>query len=177
MATKTKSKKPARKASAAQAKTHRKTASAAAQMGQVFYPSFGAGSNSQTMEKLMNNSKQHFEKFSTDAASLGKEQVEACTRAGSIFWKGCEDIMKTCMTYAQDSAEKQSQFMKKALGSKTLNEWTEVSNEIAQESFNDFMAGMTRISELGVKTCTDCLEPINDQFSKSMKKAAETAAA
>ena len=92
--------------------------------------------------------------------------------SGTIFAKGFEDLFRTSMTLAQSSAEKQAQFVKEAMAVKSLNEFTDVQNKIAQASFDDFMANATKISELGTKLMTEASEPINTQVNKAKKAAA-----
>lgn len=129
------------------------------------------------MESLMNAQKAPFDKISQDAASTVRDCAEACSRSGSILWKGYENLMKACMSITQDCVEKQTALLKKALSSKTLHDFTEIQNEAAQENFNDIMSGTTKVSEMCIKICTESFEPINDQISKSVKKASENMAA
>lgn len=125
----------------------------------------------------MTQSKNQMDKLAHEAANASRENIEACIKSGSILMKGCEDIMRTAISIAQSSAEKQSRFIKEALGSKTLNEWAEVQNRIAQSNFDDFMSGATKISELSVKVLTQAVEPVNDQASKVIQKASSAMAA
>ncbi|MCD8520110.1 MAG: phasin family protein [Alphaproteobacteria bacterium] len=125
----------------------------------------------------MTQSKNQMEKMAQDAASFGREGVEAYIKSSTLWMKGCEDIMRTAMSLAQSSAEKQGKFVKEALSSKTLNEWAEVQNKIAQNNFDDFMAGATKLSELSVKVLSECTEPVNSQASKAVKKVTEAMAA
>ena len=67
--------------------------------------------------------------------------------------------------------------MKKLISSKTINEFSDAQNKIAQTSFDDFMSGATKISEMGVKILTEAIEPINDQVAKSVQKATDAVAA
>lgn len=129
------------------------------------------------MEKMMTQGKSQFDKLAKDANDAGREGFEAFIKSGTIFARGLEDIIRTSMALAQDSAEKQTQFLKEAMSSKTLNEWTEAQNKIAQANFDDFMAGATKISELSVKVLSEASEPINEQLSKGIKKATESLAA
>lgn len=131
----------------------------------------------QTMEKLMTQSKSQMDKMAHDAANFSRDGIEACIKSSSLWMKGCEDIMRTAMSLAQSSAEKQGKFVKEALASKTLNEWAEIQNKIAQTNFDDFMAGATKISELSVKILSECAEPVNNQASKAVRKVTETLAA
>lgn len=131
----------------------------------------------QTMEKLMNQSKSQMEKMTQDATNMGRESVEACIKSSSLWMKGCEDLMRTAMSLAQTSAEKQGKYLKEALSSKTLNELAEVQNKIAQSQLDDLMSGATKISEKYVKVLSECVEPINAQASKAVKKVTEAMAA
>ncbi len=129
------------------------------------------------METLMTNAPFQFDKMTQEAANMGQAQMEAAMKSSGTFMKGMEDMMKTCMEMMQDSTEKSTEAMKSMMACKTLNEYTEAQNKIAQASFDDFMAGATKLSEMSVKICTEACEPLNDQMTKAMKKASETMAA
>lgn len=116
-----------------------------------------------------------FEKIAQDATDFSREGFEAFQKSIQILAKGSEEMWKTAMSIAQDSAEKQQKYMKDAMGTKTLNEWADMQNKIAQTQFDDFMAGATKISELGVRTLTECSEPMNQQMTKAMNKANKAA--
>lgn len=125
---------------------------------------------------MMNNNKQ-FEKIAQDAAVLGQDQMDAMMKSSTIFAKGMEDILKTCMEIAQEAGEKSQSAAKTVMSCKTLNEFTDVQTKLAQASFDEFMTNATRISEKAVKLCTDAFEPINDQMGRSIKRATDTMAA
>ncbi len=125
---------------------------------------------------MLNNNKQ-FEKIAQDAAVLGQDQVDAMMKSSTIFAKGLEDIMKTCMEIAQEAGEKSQSAAKTVMACKTLNEFTDIQTKLAQASFDEFMTNATRISEKAVKVCTDAFEPINDQMGKTIKRATDTMAA
>jgi phasin family protein len=131
----------------------------------------------QAMETIMTQGKTQFEKIAQDANDFGREGYEAFIKSSTVFARGFEEILKASATLAQTAAEKQSQFIKDALSSKTLNEWTEVQNKIAQENFDDFLSGATKLSEMSVKVITEAVEPLNKQLGKSMKKATDSMAA
>lgn len=125
----------------------------------------------------MLNGNNQFDQFAQQAAAAGQDQMEAFVKSSTIFAKGMENIFKTCMAMAQDSGEKGSEAAKALMGCKTINEFTEAQNKLAQASFDEFMAGATKISEMSVKVATDSFEPINTQMSKNIKKATEAVAA
>ena len=131
----------------------------------------------ETMETVMTQGKTQFDKLAKEAANESQKHAEAVAKAGNILFKGAEDYLKTYVTFAQKSAEKSQEAVKAILGCKTLNEFTETQNKLAQEGFDDFMSGFTKLSEISVKVATDAFEPINDQLSKSIKKATDTLAA
>lgn len=118
-----------------------------------------------------------FGKIAEDATKGGKEQIDSFMKAGNIIMKGVEDITKACMSWTQDSAEKNSQALKALMSCKTVNEYAEAQNKWAQQSFDDFMAGATKLSELSVKIASDAFEPINDQLGKCVRKATDSMAA
>lgn len=143
-------------------------------------PVFKAMRNTETtkiMEKLMTDTKAQYEKITNEAAASGKEGFDAILKSTNIWMKGSEDLFKTYMSFAQDTASKNSEAFKTLLSCKNLNELTEVQNKLAQESFDGFMAGATKLSELSVKLATEALEPINDQVSKTIRKATDSVAA
>lgn len=122
------------------------------------------------------NNKQ-FDQFTQDAAVMGQAQVDAIVKSTTIFTKGMEDIMKTCMEIAQEAGEKSQAAAKSVMSCKTINEFADVQTKLAQASFDEFMTNATKISEKGVKLCTDAMEPINDQMGKAIKKASDAMAA
>lgn len=129
------------------------------------------------MSKAAKNTQTQFDNLAHEAANYSREQMDAVAKSGAILTKGLEEIMKTCVALCQVNAEKGSEAFKSMLACKTLDEVTSTQNKFAQQSFDDFMAGATKISEIGVKCATECLEPINDQFNKTIKKASESMAA
>lgn len=133
------------------------------------------------MAKSTNNSNSNinvpFDSFAKEAAEISRDYSEACVKSGTIFMKGMEDFVGVVMALAQSSAEKQAQFIKEAMSSKTINEFAEVQNKIAQANFDDFMAGATKLTEISTKLITESAEPVNAQIGKAIKKASQSLAA
>ncbi len=151
----------------------RKSVPSATNILEGFFPQ----KNNETMEKIMSQSKSQMDKIAQDASALSRESFEAFTKSSSIFTKGFEEITRTVMALAQGAAEKQTQFMNKALSSKTLNEWAEAQNKMSQASLDDMMSAAAKLAEMSVKVLTESAEPINEQLSKSVRKARESMAA
>ena len=118
-----------------------------------------------------------FDQLAQEATEASREGFEAFVKSGTIFAKGFEDWMKVAANISQDVAEKQAEFAKQLMSSKTLNEFTETQNKIAQANFDQFMAGATKLSEMSVKVLSEGSEPINSQLNKTMQKANKAMAA
>lgn len=118
-----------------------------------------------------------FDKMAKETADFGRECSEACAKANAILVKGMEEIMGAVASIAQSSAEKQAKFAKEAMSSKTINEFAEIQNKIAQTSFDDFMSSFTKLSEMSVKVLTEGAEPMNAQIVKAIQRATDTMAA
>ena len=129
------------------------------------------------METNMFKGNAQMDKMAQDATMFSQDYVDGLVKSTTIFAKGMEDIIKTCMEICQDAGEKGQNAAKSVMACKTLNEFTDVQTRLAQSSFDEFMTNATRLSEKAVKICTDCMEPINDQMGKSMKRANDSMAA
>ncbi len=129
------------------------------------------------MENIMTKQPFQFDQIAQDAANQSREGLEAFVKSGEIFAKGFEELVKTATSMTQSAAEKQAEYTKQLMGSKTLNEYAEAQNKIAQSNFDQFMAGATQLSEMGVKVLSEASEPLNEQMTKTMAKANKTMAA
>lgn len=118
----------------------------------------------------MTQSTTQFDKLAKDATTAGRESFEAFTKSYSILTKGCENIIRTSVELSQNAAEKQAAYAKQALSCKTINEFAEIQNKIAQSNFDDFMSGMTKLSEISTKILTESAEPLNEQINKTVQK-------
>ena len=125
-------------------------------------------------ENIMTQGQAQFDQFTKEAASLNQEGIDAFVKSGTIFAKGFESLIKETINFAQASAEKQMQLAKDAMTSKTINECVDAQNKLAQASFDDFMSGTTKITELGVKVFSEAVEPINDQIQKSVQNSGQS---
>lgn len=122
-----------------------------------------------TMERTMIQGNAQMDKLTKEAQNFSRDNVEAFVKASNVWAKGCEDILREALSWSQDTAEKQSGYVKQAMNCKTVNEWTEVQSKIAQAGFDDFMAGVTRFSELSAKVFSEASEPLAAQAYKARK--------
>ena len=131
----------------------------------------------QNMESMMTQTKNQFDQLTKEASNVSRESFDVFSKSGAIFAKGFEEIIRESMAFAQNTAEKQMQFAKEAMSVKSVNEWSDVQNKIAQANFDDFMSSATKLSELGVKVLSDAVEPINEHVTKTVQKAGDAVAA
>ncbi len=141
------------------------------------FANFAAPQSLESMEKIMSTSKNHFEKIKSDATATSRQGLEACAKSGTILAQGVEQYIKTFVTLAQASAERQSEAFKQLLACKTLNEVTEAQNKLAQDNFEELMQTATKLSEISIKIATEVFEPISNEVTKTVKKASESLAA
>ena len=118
-----------------------------------------------------------FDKIMKETSDFSAQYSDAYSKSSAIVMKGFEDIMGTMMSLAQDTAEKQASYMREAMSVKTINEFAEVQNKVAQANFDDFMSGVTKISEISAKILTESVEPVNEQMTKALQKATQAMAA
>jgi len=132
-----------------------------------------APKNAYSMDQFANGGMKQVE----DMMSMGKESADAWMQCGTIFAKGMEEMMKACMGRAQSAGEKNADVVKSLMACKTINEFAETQNRIAQGTFEEAMSAGAQISEMSVKMMMEAFEPINKQMSTAMKKANDKIAA
>lgn len=142
-------------------------------------PSFGGSFDS--MESMMTNYKDQYEKMAekmTEGAPAAmRESIESCMKSSATFAKGAEQMMKAMAEAAQESAQRNSEAIKALMATRTLNEFAEAQNKLAQENFDETMSAVTKMSEMTIKLLTDAFEPINGQMTKAMTAAMKKNAA
>lgn len=132
---------------------------------------------SQIMEPFMPNNSAQFDQFSNDAMQAIKEGNDAFTKSSNIMFKGFENYIKAFSNVVQETTDKSTAAFKEISQCKTLNEFTETQNVLAQKALEDLISNSTKLSELSVKICSESFEPINEHFTKTYKKASEKMAA
>lgn len=122
----------------------------------------------ETMETTMNNFKDQYEKFTGDASASVREGVDTLSKSSATFAKGAEQILKTIAEVAQESSQRNAEAVKSLMASRTLNEFAEAQNKLAQQNFDEAMSTITKLSEMTIKLCSEAFEPINGQMTKAM---------
>lgn len=133
------------------------------------------GGSFETMETTMTNFKNQYEKISSEATSSVRESVENLSKSSATFAKGAEQILKTIAEAAQGSSQRNAEAVKALMATRTLNEFAEAQNKLAQQNFEEAMSTMTKLSEMTIKLCSEAFEPINGQMTKAMTSAMSAA--
>ncbi|MEO0392320.1 MAG: phasin family protein [Pseudomonadota bacterium] len=105
-----------------------------------------------------------------DFQTMGKDNVEAMVQSTKILTKGMEDLTKAFFDLAQTSMEQSVSASQAMMKAKSLKEVTDLQNDLAKKSFDQFVAEGTKLSELSIKVANDAAEPlasrVNDVVSK-----------
>jgi len=123
----------------------------------------------------MKNTTQQFDAYTKEAVDFARQNMDAAKKSGEIFVNGFEGIMKASMEMMRSAAEKQASYVQDSMSSKTVNEFTDIQGKLMQSSFDDFMEGVTKISEMTVKTLSDASEPMNEQLNKAVNSVNKAA--
>lgn len=127
----------------------------------------------ESMESMMTNYKDQYE----TATAAMQQNIEACIKTSTTFAKGAEQLIKTVSELAQESTQRNSEAVKSLMATRTLNEFAEAQNKLAQSNFDEAMSAATKLSEMTIKLYTEAFEPLNGQMTKAMKKVSESMAA
>jgi len=82
---------------------------------------------------------------------------------------GAANMMKELSSMGESAREKQAATMKQLMSCKNMNDITEITTKISQETMEDTMSMATKLSESTIKLCMDSAEPLNDTMSKTMQ--------
>ncbi len=125
----------------------------------------------------MSKSSNPLDQMIKNSTAFSNQYSDACTKSSAILMKGLEDIVGTATSLIQNSTEKQTKFVKQVMNIKDINQFAEIQGKIVQESLDDLISGITKISELSVKVISDSSEPLNAELNKAVKKATSSMAA
>lgn len=105
-----------------------------------------------------------------DIQAIGKDNVEAFVQSSKILTKGMEDLTKAFFDLAQNSMEQSVSASQAMMKAKSLKEVTELQNDLAKKSFDQFVAEGTKLSELSIKVANDAAEPLTSRVNEVVSK-------
>lgn len=110
-----------------------------------------------------------------DISQSGKDNVEAIVKSSQILAKAAEELNKAISTFAQSSLELNVQAGQALLGAKSLQDLVEVQQELARSSFDHFISGSSKISDMAMKVTNEALEPIQARVNHTVEKLSKAA--
>ena len=150
--------------------SQKKTNGGAQKTAQAGVEAFGQG-----YEQFVAVTQEQVEKFLPGAGKgldeftkLGKDNMDAAIEAGTIAAKGFEAIGKEVTDFNKMLFEAGVANAQAMMGIKTVQEAMELQTGFARNSFDEFVAKGTKISEMSVKVAQDVAEPVNARFTATV---------
>ena len=108
-----------------------------------------------------------FEEFQ----SFGKEGFEAYVASSTALTKGLQSLAQETADYSRKAFEKSNEAFEKATAAKSLDKALEVQQAYAKESYEAFVAQMTKMGELYVAAAKEAYKPFESSFAAFGVKA------
>lgn len=112
-----------------------------------------------------------------EAASFGKDNVDACVQSGTLFAKGFESLSKELMTLAQSTAEANVATAQAFFGAKTLREVIDLQTEFSRRRFDSLVAESAKLTDLSLTLAHESIEPIQARLNATVEKLLKPIAA
>ena len=112
-----------------------------------------------------------------EAASFGKDNVDACVQSGTLFAKGFESLSKELMTLAQSTAEANVATAQAFFGAKTLREVIDLQTEFSRSRFDSLVTESAKLTELSLTLAHESIEPIQARLNATVEKLLKPIAA
>ncbi|HEY9538264.1 MAG TPA: phasin family protein [Kiloniellaceae bacterium] len=112
-----------------------------------------------------------------DAASFGKENVDACVLSGTVFAKGVESVGQELMSIAQSAVEANIAATKALLGAKSVRELVDLQTEFSRSRFESLLAESAKLTELGLSLAGNTAAPIQARLNATVEKLVKPQAA
>ncbi len=91
---------------------------------------------------------------------LGKEQFDAFSASASALAKGWQSIATESADYSKKSFEKSRVLAEKLVNVKKIDEAFQLQSDFAKSTYDDFLAGATKIGELYTSMAKDAFKPV-----------------
>jgi phasin family protein len=105
-----------------------------------------------------------------DLTVVGKDNIDACMKSGTILAKGLEALGKEVAKYTQASIEKNLAATQTMMGARTLREAVDLQSNYARESFDSLVAETTKLTELSVEVANQAIEPLQTRANVTAEK-------
>ena len=102
-----------------------------------------------------------FEEFQT----FGKDGLEAYVASSNALTKGFQAIAQEAADYSRKSFEKGTAAFEKLSAVKSFDKVVEAQQAFAKESYESFVAQMTKMNELYINTAKEAYKPFEASFA------------
>ena len=103
--------------------------------------------------------------------------ADASTKCANKLAESSQKLAKEAMTMNQKYMEQQQEAAKNMMNCRTMNDWADMQSKWMQQSVDQMVSNMSKLSEMSIKMTTEAFQPMNDQWSKAAKKASDAMAA
>ena len=101
-----------------------------------------------------------------DVQKFSKEGFEAYTASAAAMTKGMQTIAQETAEFSRKSFEKGSAAFEKLTAAKSMEKALEAQQAFAKESYDAFVAQMTKMNELYVNTAKEAFKPFEATFAQ-----------
>ncbi|WP_395687546.1 phasin family protein [Aestuariivirga sp.] len=108
-----------------------------------------------------------FEEFQ----SFGKDGFEACVASSSALNKGFQTMAQEAAEFSRKSFEKGTAAFERLASVKSFDKAVEAQQTFAKESYEQFVAQMTKMNELFLSTAKEAYKPFEASMSSFSVKS------
>jgi hypothetical protein len=106
-----------------------------------------------------------------DFTDLAREAYEAFAQSQEVMARGFEALGLEIVGLARSGIDRAAKTASEMLAVKTLSDAIDVNAGLARDSFDTFVDGSTRLSELGIKFAREAAQPLFAHWQKDWAKA------
>ena len=106
-----------------------------------------------------------------EAADLARQAYDALALSQAVMARGFEALGLEIVGLARSGIDRAAKTAGEMLAVKTLSDAVEVNAGFARDSFDSFLEGSTRLSELGVKLAREAAAPLLARWQQDWAKA------
>lgn len=104
-----------------------------------------------------------------DLAVVGRENLEACVKCGTIAAKGVESLGTEVMSFTQASIEADLAAAKDIMAAKTLHEAIDLQTSFVQARLERMTSETTKLGELSLQLASLAMEPLRRRFDANTR--------
>ena len=104
-----------------------------------------------------------------DMQKFGKDSIDMAVTTLNAWTSGAQAIAVEVVDYSKKSAESSAAAWEKLMGAKSLEKAIEVQTDYMKSSYEDFVAGATKLGELYVDLAKEAYKPFESVLGKTSR--------